>query len=183
MIAEVTIQEYSSQLLDDLEKFFIEYYNSYKNGYNASTGGKTVVANNTHKGSTNGRALLKEDDVKYIRECYNAHIPFRQVYQEYKDKISKRGLQKIWYFETWKSIYPEYCTLENKYWHSHNAKANSSDAAANNKRKFSVEEVKNMRIDYDNGMPPKSVWKKYSPDSAWSTIYNIITRHTYKEIQ
>ena len=32
-------------------------------------------------------------------------------YEEYKDKISKRGLQKIWWFDTWKDIYPEYQVL------------------------------------------------------------------------
>lgn len=64
----------------------------------------------------------------------------------------------------------------------HQAKANSSKIAAN-KRKFSDEEIKNMRYNYDNGMSPKEVWQKYSPNSAWSTIYNIITRQTYKEIE
>ena len=39
-----------------------------------------------------------------------------------------------------------------------------------------------MRKDYDNGMSPKEVWKKYAPDKAWSTTYNIITRTTYKDI-
>mgnify|MGYP003300054603 CR=1 FL=1 len=64
-----------------------------------------------------------------------------------------------------------------------NLKANKSEIAANNKRKFSEEEVKLMRSDYDNGLSPKQVWLKYSPESAWSTIYNIITRQTYKDIK
>ena len=33
-------------------------------------------------------------------------------------------MQKIWWFETWKHIRPEYHTEENRYWHSHNAKGN-----------------------------------------------------------
>ena len=64
-------------------------------------------------------------------------------------------MQKVWWFETWKNICPEYHTEENKYWHSHNAKANNSKVAANNKRAFSEKEVKEMRQDYDNGMSPK----------------------------
>lgn len=182
VIAEISEEEYSKAMLDDLEKYFIKYYDSYEKGYNATEGGDENP-NRAQSGEKNGRALLKESDVKYIRECYNAHIPFKQVYKEYEDKISKRGFQKIWWFETWKNIYPEYHSEENKYWHSHQAKANSSKIAANNKRKFSDEEIKNMRYDYDNGMSPKEVWQKYSPNSAWSTIYNIITRQTYKEIE
>lgn len=169
-------------MLNDLEQYFIKYYNSYKNGYNATIGGETI-SNRSHAGEKNGRALLTKEDVIYIRECYNAHIPFKQVYEEYKNKISKRGLQKVWWFDTWKDILPEYHSDENKYWHSHNAKANPSEVARNNKRKFTEQEVLKMREDYDNGLSPKEVWQKYSPDSAWGTIYNIVTRQTYKDIK
>lgn len=182
VIAELKPEEYTKETLDQLEKFFIKYYESYTNGYNATPGGDETALR-ARVGSKNGRALLNEEDVRYIRECYNAHIPFKQVYNEYKDKISKRGLQKIWWFDTWKDIYPEYHTEENKYWHSHNAKANPSDVASKNKRAFSIEEVKQMRQDYDNGMSPKQVWKKYAPDRAWSTVYNVLIRQTYKDIK
>ena len=182
VIAEISNEEYSQKMLDDLEKYFINYYDSYKNGYNATEGGNEV-GNNVHKGETNGRALLNKEDVEYIRECYNEHIPFKIIYEQYKDKISKRGLQKIWWFETWKDIHPEYHTEENKYWHSHQAKANAPEVAANNKRKFSAEEVRQMREEYDNGLTPKEVWLKYAPKLAWSTVYNAITRKSYKDIK
>lgn len=184
VIAIIEPEEYTKEYLNQLEKFFIKYYDSYHNGYNATEGGDDYFGDNSiHKGETNGRALLTEEDVIYIRECYNAHIPFREIYTEYKDKISKRGLQKVWWFDTWKHIYPEYHTEENKYWHSHNAKANSSEIAAQNQRKFTDEQVKEMRKAYDEGMTPKKVWQKYSPESAWSTVYNVITRQTYKDIK
>lgn len=182
IIAEVSPEEYSIELLNSLEKTFIKLYDSYHNGYNATEGGD-AVGNNIHNGETNGRALLTEEDVYYIRECYNAHIPFRQVYEEYKNKISKRGLQKIWWFDTWKHIYPEYHTEENKYWHSHQGKANPSEIAAQNKRSFTNEQVLAMRADYDAGMKPRQIWEKYAPNKAYSTIYNIITRNTYKDIE
>lgn len=184
IIAELTPEEYTPDLLNNLEKFFIKYYNSYNNGYNATEGGDDDFGpNRVHNGSNNGRALLTEEDVKYIRECYNAHIPFREVYAEYQNKISKRGLQKIWWFDTWKNICPEYHNEENKYWHSHNAKANSSEVAAQNQRKYTKEQVIEMRQAYKNGMTPKEIWKKYSPTTAWSTVYNIITYQTYKNIE
>lgn len=182
IIAELSPEEYTPQLLNELEKFFIKYYDSYNHGYNGSEGGDSSWAR-AHRGETNGRALLTTEDVKYIRECYNAHIPFKEIYNEYKDIISKRGLQKVWWFQTWKDIYPEYHTEENKYWHSHQAKANPSEVAANNKKVFTEEQVKQMRNDYDNGMTPKQIQLKYAPDRAWSTVYNAITRQTYKEIK
>lgn len=182
VIAELTQDEYTKETLNSLEKFFINYYNSYTNGYNATPGGDEVPEG-VRVGSKNGRALLDEEDVKYIRECYNAHIPFKTVYQEYQNKISKRGLQKIWWFDTWKNIYPEYHTEENKYWHSHQAKANPTEIASNNKRSFTEEEIILMRKEYDNGMTPKQIWLKHAPEKAWSTVYNAITRITYKDIK
>ena len=182
IVAELKPEEYTRDTLNQLEKFFIKYYDSFHNGYNATEGGD-IIGNNIHPEELNGRALLSKEDVIYIRECYNAHIPFRTVYKEYENKISKRGLQKVWWFETWKNICPEYYNEENKYWHSHQGKANLSEVAANNKRSFTDEEVIQMRKDYDNGMSPKQVWQKYAPDKAWSTVYNVITRQSYKNIK
>lgn len=36
--------------------------------------------------------------------------------------------------------------------------------------------------DYDSGLSPKEIQLKYAPDKAWSTIYNVVTRQTYKDI-
>lgn len=171
----------TGKLLDELEIYYINLYNSYKMGYNATIGGSNFSSNG-FKGEKNGRAKLKEDDIKYIRECYNAKIPFRVVYDKYCNKISKRGLQKIWYFENWKDIYPEYNTKENKYYHSHLAKANPSEVASNNKRFFSNEEVKNFRKEYKNGKTPMEIKKKYNIKTRYSTLYNMLTGKTYKEI-
>lgn len=182
VVAELTPEEYTKETLNSLEKFFINYYDTYAHGYNATEGGDTSFAV-AQKGEKNGRAKLTAEDVRYIRECYAAHIPFREVEKEYADKISKRGLQKVWWFQTWPDICPEYHTEENKYWHSHQAKALPSDIAANNTRAFTEEQVKAMRKDFDEGMTPKKVWKKYAPDKAWTTIYNIITRKTYQDIK
>ena len=182
ILIELEEKEYSQNLLNNLEKTFIKLFNSYKNGYNATEGGDQI-GDTIHKGSQNGRSLLTEEDVIYIRNCYNNHITFKEVYKEYENKISKRGFQNIWWFKTWKHIHPEFETLENKHWHSHNAKANEKEIAANNKRFFSEEQIKIMRKEYRNGLSPKQIWLKYAPDKAWSTVYNAITGVTYKNIK
>lgn len=121
ILYEIYPEDYSLELINALEKGYIKMYNSYENGYNATPGGEE----NPYRaqiGEKNGKVKLTEEDVIYIRECYNAHIPFKKVYDEYKDKITKRGLQNVWWFNTWKHILPEYYNDENRYWHSHNAK-------------------------------------------------------------
>lgn len=121
ILIEIPEELYSLNLINQLEKFFIKKYNSYKNGYNATEGGEDNP-NRAQVGSKNGRAKLTEADVIDIRNCYNNHIPFKKVYEKYGNKIGKRGLQKVWWFQTWKHIHPEYHTEENRYWHSHDAK-------------------------------------------------------------
>lgn len=185
ILVELKSEEYSKEILNDLEKQYIKLFNSYdfKYGYNATKGGTNILGNAVHKGESNGRALLKKEDVEDIRLKYNEHIPFRIVYEEYKNKISKRGLQKVWYFETWKDIFPEFNTKENKDWHSHQAKANSSEVAANNKRSFSKDDVIKMRKEYvDNKMTPKQIQQKYCPEKAYSTVRNMLIGKTYKDI-
>jgi hypothetical protein len=40
-----------------------------------------------------------------------------------------------------------------------------------------------MRAAYNAGMTPKQIWLKYSPNTAWSTVYNAIIYQTYKDIK
>lgn len=167
--------------LNEREKYWVSHYNSYKNGYNGTEGGDFLTVDNS--GEHNGRAYMTKAEVEYIRECYNNHINFSQVYNEFKHKATKRCIQKIWYFETWQDIHPEYNSEENKLYHKTKAKANSSEIAANNKRAFSREEVISMRERFQKGESIQEIWKTTYSDKAKSTIYNIIKRKTYKDIE
>lgn len=183
ILVQIKGTEYSKELLNYLEEFFISKYNSFKRGYNATPGGDANNPENT-RGEKNGRALLTEEDVYYIRECYNNHIPFRVIYDEYSKKgISKRCLQKVWQFENWTYIHPEYYNRENRYWHSHNAKANSSEVASNNQRSFSNEEVRTFRNEYyNNGLSIPEIFRKYEVKTKQTTLRNAILKITYKDV-
>lgn len=184
VLVEIKSEGYDKILLNHLEKYFIEKYNSFKAGYNATPGGDSNNPEKT-KGENNGRALLTVKDVEYIRECYNAHIPFREIQKEYENHpITTRGLQKIWYFETWKDIKPEYNTPENKYWHSHQAKANYTSVARDNKRHFTKEQILQFREDYyKNNLTIREIQIKYNLVERTSTIRNAIIGKTYKDIK
>lgn len=83
------LEECPQEKLSEREIYWIKFYNSYKKGYNGTVGGDPSISS---QGEQNGRALLTEKDVIYIRECYNNHIPFREVYKLFSNRISKRGL-------------------------------------------------------------------------------------------
>lgn len=144
------LEECDYEKLDEREKYWIQYYDSYNNGYNMTLGGES------NRGETNGRALLTELEVVDIRSAYNAHIPFRQVFEKYKGKISKRGLQKVWRFETWKYVLPEVYTDENRRWHATFAKSNDNGnmelGKTNKQRACSEEEIQKIRELREQGL-------------------------------
>ena len=134
------LEECEYDKLSEREIYWINYYDSYNKGYNMTLGGES------NKGETNGRSLLTEEMVKEIRLAYDNHIPFRQVYEKYKNTISKRGLQKVWRGENWTHIMMEVYTDENRKWHSTMAKGfNQKGIAGNKQRACSEDEIKLMR--------------------------------------
>lgn len=95
--------------LDKKEQEYIEKYNSREEGYNKQVGGF-----NNSIGEGNGRAKLSEQDVKEIRLAYNKHLKPKEVYENYKDKISFSSFQSVWQGRSWSHIMPEVYTEENK---------------------------------------------------------------------
>lgn len=99
-IIEITKEEE----LFDREKYWIQYYNSYNKGYNETVGGDSGLA---LKGEKNPKAKLKNTDVLNIRNRLLMEETPGEVYEDYKDQISKSAFLKIWRGETWKDICPE----------------------------------------------------------------------------
>lgn len=144
------LEECDYEKLSDREIYWISYYDSYHNGYNMTLGGES------NAGETNGRAVLKQEQVEDIRMAYGNKISFKEVYAKYQNYISKRGLQKVWHFETWRNIMPEVYTDENRRWHATLSKANINNPRCldgnNKERSCSEEEIQKMRKLREEGM-------------------------------
>lgn len=83
------IEECPKEKLDERERYWIQYYDSYNNGYNNTPGGVSL------RGSEHPRALLDENDVWEIREMYKNHISRRDVFKKFKNKISEEDFLKF----------------------------------------------------------------------------------------
>lgn len=103
------IEECLIEELDKKEKEYINLYQSRTNGYNIQEGGF-----NNSIGEGNGRAKMTEKDVIQIRMAYNNHLPQKDVYETYKDRISFSQFQSIWQGRSWGHVLPEVFTEENK---------------------------------------------------------------------
>ena len=159
-----TLEECNYLQLSEKEIYWIKKFNSYKKGYNMTLGGES------NRGEANGRAILTEVQVEDIRMSYNARIPFRTVLEKYKGIISKRGLQKVWHFETWKYIMPEVYTEENRLWHKTYAKGHTNgnlELGKNNKtRACSEEEIEEIRRLRKLGYTYEQIAKKVSRSNS-----------------
>lgn len=156
-----TMEEVDKSKLNKLEKRYIEKYNTYLDGYNMTSGGEGAEQN-LDSGEKNGMAKLTKKDIVIIRELYNNRIIQREAYKLYKDRIGKSGFHKIWNWETWKNILPEYHNEENIKWHSTKARALSSEQASLNAGKIKKEDVLSIRELYDLGLSPSEILEKLS---------------------
>ena len=166
------IEECSLDKLDEREKYWIAFYNTYKGfGYNCNEGG------GNNRGENNGRTNLTNEDVAYIRECYDSHMRRRDVYQKFQDKISFDGFASIWDGSTWKDIKMEVYTDENKNFYKYHA----TDGANSDNAKFSNEEVLQMRKRYITE-DARSIYEDFKDRCNYNTLQQILWGRTYKDL-
>ncbi len=166
------LEECQLNELDEREIYWIAYYNTFKgNGYNCNPGG----GNNC--GENNGRTKLTNQDVAYIRECYDAHVRRKEVYEQFKDKISFRAFASIWDGSTWKDIKPEVYTKENKLYYTYHA----TDGSKSEMAAFSSEEVIKMRERYVNE-DARTIYEDYKDRCSYQTLQQILWGRTYKDL-
>lgn len=166
------IEECPLNKLDEREKYWIAFYNTYKGfGYNCNEGG------GNNRGENNGRTNLTNEDIAYIRECYDSHMRRRDVYQKFQDKISFDGFASIWDGSTWKDIKMEVYTEENKNFYKYHATDGSNSINA----KFTNEEVMMMRKRYVNE-DARSIYQDYQDKCSYNTLQQILWGRTYKDL-
>lgn len=156
------LEECSIDSLDERERYWISFYDSYNNGYNRSPGGSVL------RGSEHPRAILDEDQVWEIRELYNLKVKRSDVYDLFKyTGISERGFKKIWDGQTWPNIHNEVYTQENREWHK-KATGHTADQMGRSSldRAISQEEIDEMLKDYQCGLSINAIAKKYNRDNG-----------------
>lgn len=156
------IEECSVEELDDRERYWIAYYDSYNNGYNRTPGGKVS------RGEEHPRAILTEKDVWEIRELYDNHIGRSAVFKMFEDTgIKERGFLKIWNGETWPDVHMDVYTSENKAWHKANV-GHSEDqiGLSSMDRAIKQDEIDNWIADYNTGLTINAIAKKYHRDNG-----------------
>ena len=167
IIEECTLDE-----LNEKEKYWISYYNTLNNGYNCSVGGDQQSI-----GENNGRAKLTEQDVIKIRIAYANHKKQRDIYEDYKDKISFNYFQNVWQGRSWSYIMPEVFTEENKKYYIYQ-NSNGSNGASS---QFSDDEVIKIRKRYVNENA-KEIYNDYKNRVSFQTFQAMLWGRSYKNL-
>lgn len=165
-----TFDENNREILGEREQYWIQYYDSYNNGYNETIGGDI----------SNGRAKLTKDDVIAIRKRYANLERCMIVYEDYKDRISKTGFNKIWKGETWKDIMPEIYTEENRRYHREHT---ANPGTYNGRAKLSEEDVRDIRTRYKNGESIDSIYEDYKNKNTKRSFLNVVYGYNWKHVQ
>jgi len=166
------IEECSLDELDEKEKYWIAYYNTYKGfGYNCNEGGGNNRCEN------NGRTKLTNEEVSYIRECYDLHMRRREVYKKFKDKISFGAFASIWDGSTWKEIKPEVYTEDNKKYYMYEAtNGGKSESAC-----LTDEEVMKCRTRYMKETA-KQIYEDYKEKITYQAFQAMLWGRSYKNL-
>lgn len=166
------IEECPREDLDTRERYWIEFYNTYKGfGYNCNSGGSQF------SGEDNGRALLTEKDVIKIRTAYNNHERRKDAYEEYKDYLSFSQFARIWDGTSWGYIMPEVYTEENKRFYMKEATNGEKSPNA----KFMNEEVLNLRKLYVD-KTAKFLYNNYKDRISYDGFQKMLWGLTYKDV-
>lgn len=107
---EVIDQCESRVEIEQKEIYWIEYYNSYREGYNKTSGGFLKGCWDC-QGEKNPRAQFSAEDVANIRYRRMQGERMSDVYNDYKDQLSgdkRAGFSKMWLHDSWPEICEEY---------------------------------------------------------------------------
>lgn len=167
------IEECEPNVLDSREQFWINYYDTYNNGYNMTCGGET------NYGDNHPRHRLTKEDVIIIRTRYNNKERKNIVYEDYKNRIGESGFSKIWKGETWKHIMPEVYTIENRTFHSNNT---GNSGSKNGRARLTEQNVYDIRFRRKNGETLSQVYEDYKHLITYGSFTNVWTYQNWKNI-
>lgn len=155
--------------------YFKQIYNDYVRKDIVPTVEK--YPNNTAFSCQFTKTKLTYNDILDMRESYNQHKSWDEVYPKYSNKVAKSTFIEIYNGRSFKLIRPEVFTPENK----HEIMKKSNQGEKNSNAKLTKEEVLKIREFFNQGLSVSEIQIKY-PQVSKDTIRDIIKRKTWKYI-
>ena len=177
-IEELNTSATTLQELSELERFYINEYNSLDPdlGYNS------IEGNYLKEYKTSGKSDITDADVMFIRSKYNeGKLRCRECYNEFfKNRLSFSGFQKIWEGVTWQHIMPEVYTPENIELHKKQLGCKGENNGNSLLKNCQVLEVRKYYVNHDR----KECYEKYGKGiyKNEASFYRLLSKDTHKNI-
>lgn len=165
------LEECSVEELPARERYWTDKLEATKAGNVFDGGIRNLV------GENNPNRKVTEDDVKIIRQSYAEHKKQKDVYEQFKDKITFSYFQNLWQGRSWSHIMPEVFTKENKNYYIYQNSNGSNGASA----KFTDDEVINIRKRYVNESA-KKIYEDYKDKVSFQSFQQILWGRYYSEL-
>lgn len=161
------------------EIYYIQEFNSIKNGYNITEGGQ---CGNGLYGESHPNHILTDDQIKEIREIRATKTyTMKEVYAFYDDLMSYSGFQKIWLYESRPEIASELNTQELRDFYSTDKRAMKGENHFLSK--LTTEEVIKVRNQYwVEGLEMKEIYENYKDKYSLSGFKKIVLGNTYTDV-
>lgn len=166
ILEECKLEELSLQ-----EKYWTDKLNATQSGNVFDGGLRDVVGNN------NPNAKLCEEDVQIIRQAYAQHLKQKEVYEQFKEKISFGSFQRIWQGKSWAHVMPEVFTEENKQYYIFEQSRGSKSSQS----KFTDEEIITIRKRYVSE-DAKNIYQDYKDKISYQTFQQILWGRYYNNL-
>ena len=167
---EVLYENVSEEDAINKEKELIKLYNTKTpDGYNVSFGGDYISGVQkelaTRNGVENGRAMLTEEEVSFIKN--NRNLPMMYLFeiyiQEYGDNITYQTFKKVYNDQTYKNIKPTVDPYPFNAEFSNLMKASS----------LSIAEIMDLREQYKQIVFWKDAYEPYKDRMRWDSFWQI----------
>ena len=169
--------------LEERERYWISYYNTFDKGYNQTPGGNLVHFNLAGENHPNHK--LTEIDVMEIRERWASQKEsVRDIWIDFQYKIKKTGFKKIYTWQTWKNILPELNTEANRIFHRKNtSQIYSNQGSFNGRALLTEQQVKEIRIRKQNGEQCKQVFEDFKYTTiSYGSFNNVWVGMNWKHV-
>lgn len=161
------IEECEEEKLSEREIYWIDFYDSYEDGYNATRGGDRAPEGKAHHGEDHPCAKLTEEDVKRCRRLYKEGYQSHEVWKkDYSSIVKYSTFQNMWHGRTWKLIMPE--VFENN---------------PHPRQKFKIEEVALVKKLFQEGKSYKEIYQYFDGYFSKTTINDICHERRYKDVK
>ena len=170
----ITLEESNAK-----EIYYINFYNSWKRGYNCNSGG----GNTEHlAGENHPMAVLTDQELLELRQIRASKLyAMQQVFEFYRDRLSFSGFQKYWNYDTRTEISSELNTKELSTFYKLDKRKCTGESHGNSK--LSNDEVVEIRNKYwVEGIKMKDIWEPYKELYSLSGFRKVVLGKTFTNV-